>query len=110
MKNSTSQSHGWMRQPATLAVFGVVLVTALVLVIEAVFVMSSGWRFGESILGGRVKARTVVLLLLMLPTTGFTMYRLASRPAACRIAFAICVAVFAILAYWFSVEFTWFQR
>jgi hydrogenase/urease accessory protein HupE len=98
-----------MQQSAILVVLGVVLATALVLVVEAIFVISTGWAFGNSILGGRVKARTVVFLLFMLPTTALAMYRFASRPTTYWIAFAICVAVFATLACWFSIEFTWSQ-
>jgi hypothetical protein len=104
---NTPDSVPLMQRPAIGATLCVLFTAVLVLVIEAVFVLSTGWAFGESILGGRISLRTALLFVLMLPTTAATMHRFVSRPAAQRFAFVICVAVFAALACWFSVEFSW---
>ena len=85
----------------------VILVAALVLLIESAFVMSSGWAFGESILGGRIQPRTFGLAILMLSISATLFDRYADRTTAFRVAFGLCVLFFSILACWFSIEFTW---
>lgn len=98
----------WLAQRRVTKVsIGVILVVALVLLIEAVYVMSSGWTLGESILGGRVRPRTVGLFVLMIPVSAALFRKYADSSTAFRIAFGVCVAAFSLLACWFSIEFTW---
>ena len=85
----------------------VLTVVALVLLIEAVFVMSSGWEFRESILGGRIRERTVGLFILGVPLLASLFWKYADRPVAWRILFGLGLVLFMMFACWFSIVFTW---
>ena len=69
------------RRAARVAV-GVILVSALVLVVEAAFVMLSGWAFSETILGGRIQTRTFVLAILMFLLSAALLDKYADRGTA----------------------------
>lgn len=95
-----------MRQRVSQVAIGVILVTALVLVIEASYVMLAGWTFSESIIGGRIHTATVVLLIFLLALTTALLHKFADRQIAFRIAFWSCVIVFAVIACLISVDFS----
>jgi low temperature requirement protein LtrA len=98
----------WLAQRrVTKIAVGVILVAALVLLIEAVYVMWSGWAFSESILGGRIQPRTIRLFILMLLISAALLRKYADRCTAFRITFGLLVAAFSILACRISIEFTW---
>jgi hypothetical protein len=107
MSYQTSSPAHWYEHPTIAISLGVILVAALVLLIEAVFVMSTGWAFVESILGGRITWRAILLLLFMPLTTASLLNHYRARPKSQRVAFTLCVVGFAIIACWISVEFTW---
>jgi hypothetical protein len=84
-----------------------ILVAAIVILAEAIFVMASGWNFHESILGGRIKIGTAILFVAQLAISGALLSKYSFFPKARRIALTICTVSFAILACCISVEFTW---
>jgi hypothetical protein len=106
MSLRSSPSVPLLERPSVTLALGVILASAMVLLIEAVFVMSTGWAFAESILGGRLKWNSLLLLLFMPCTTAALLNHFRARPAAQRWAFVACVVAFAACACWFSVEFT----
>ena len=93
--------------PLTRSIPTLILVAAVVLLTEAVFVMSSGWSFHETILGGRVRFGTVILFVAQLAISRALLAKYSFFPKARRIALTICTVVFAVIACWISVEFTW---
>jgi hypothetical protein len=93
--------------PLTRSISTLILVAAVVLLTEAVFVMSSGWSFHESILGGRIRVGTVILFVAQLAISRALLVKYLLFPKARRIALTICTVVFAVIACWISVEFTW---
>jgi len=96
----------WLAQRRTSrVVLGTILVSALVLVIEAVFVLSSGFAFRESILGGRIQPRTVGLFIYVISLSAVLFHKFADRATAFRIAFALCVIVFSLIACRLSLAF-----
>jgi hypothetical protein len=98
----------WLaRRRTSKVIVGVILVSALVLLIEAVYVMASGWAFGESILGGRIRLRTVGLFMVMILFSAGLLHKYADRSKAFQITCGLCVVVFSLVACWFSIVFTW---
>jgi hypothetical protein len=95
--------------PLTRSIPTLILVVAFVLLTEAIFVMSSGWSFHESILGGRIRFGTVILLLAQLLISRALIAKYAFFPKARRVALTICTVVFAVIACGISIEFTWSQ-
>ena len=93
--------------PLARSIPTLILVAAVVLLTEAVFVMSSGWSFHESILGGRIRFGTVVLFVAQLAISRALLVKYSFSPKARRIALTICTVVFAVIACLISVEFTW---
>jgi hypothetical protein len=93
--------------PLTRSIPTLILVAAVVLLTEAVFAMSSGWSFHESILGGRVRFGTVVLFFAQLAISRALLVKYSFFPRARRIALTICTVAFAVIACLISVEFTW---
>jgi hypothetical protein len=93
--------------PLTRSIPTLILVAAVVLLIEAIFVMAIGWSFHESILGGRIRFGTVIMFIVQLAISRALIAKFAFFPKARRIALTICTVVFAVIACWISVEFTW---
>lgn len=93
--------------PLTRSIPKLILVAAVVLLTEAIFVMSSGWSFYETILGGRIRVGTVVLLVAQLAISRALIAKYAFFPKARRVALTVCTIAFAVIACGISIEFTW---
>jgi hypothetical protein len=93
--------------PLTRSIPTLILVATVVLLTEAIFVMASGWRFHETILGGRIGFIKVVLLVFQLAISRALMVKYMFFPTARRVALTICTIIFAIILCRLSVGFTW---
>ena len=71
--------------PLTRSIPTLIVVTAAVLLTEAVFVMSSGWSFQECIIGGRIRFPTIILLVSQLAISRALLVKYAFSPKARRI-------------------------
>jgi hypothetical protein len=93
--------------PLTRSLPTLILVAAVVLLTEAIFVMASGWSFRETVLGGRIRFDTVIMFVVQLAISRALIAKYAFFPKARRVALTVCTVIFAVIACWISVEFTW---
>jgi hypothetical protein len=106
MNTKTSQVFWLLQRRIIKVLVGVGLILALVLLLEAVFVMVSGWEFSETVLGGRIKMPTAILFVFVALTSLSLLEKYADNYRAFRISFGLCVLIFSALACWLSVEFS----
>ena len=107
MNKAISQSFGSAPNSLMRTVFMLALAGVVVLLVEAAFVLITGWPFHQSILGGRIKPGTIVWFVLLLVISRALLRKYSDRPRARCVAFAICIIVFAGIACGLSIEFAW---